>query len=329
MSVVSTVQRRMNVSGNVFSGNDAESARVGEPTGPDPMPSLLYCDHPVLDGLSDRINPLLIKEISQQLRSKMFIGSYLFFLAIGWSMTLITLMGQQANAIDVEYGGVLFSWLYTLLLVPLCFLVPYNLHQRMRDEFCEQTVEMLTITTLSSNRIFSGKLLAGLFQASIYLFAVLPFLAFCYLLKGIGMLEIVGVLAGTSFTLLCFYYVTIMYSALGRSQIWDYFSRLTLLFFCVLLYAALRMSLLAISEGETSTLFYLVGVVIGNSPLYFCMLIFMDASHEQFKPLRLMESPYRVRVKPDGRVVFVPRLVYQEVPLEYRDDHSPSPKVVH
>ncbi|WP_459555721.1 ABC transporter permease [Lacunimicrobium album] len=284
---------------------------------------LLFCAHPALDRWSDRINPLLIKEINQQLKSRLFLMIYLLFVLLVWGSSLYMLMMQpQTDQPDFEAGDLLFSLLYKITIFPLCFAIPLGIHQRMRDEFHMHTIEMLTITTLSSGRIFRGKLMCGLLQSGLFLFASLPFLVFCYLLKGIGIVEILTVVAGTVFTLLCFYQVTILYSALSRTRIWEYLSRMSLVFFSTILYFALFFSADAVVLGGISSVYYLVGVLVANTPLYFSMLIFLDAAHEQFKPLRLMRPPFRVRINGEGKVIFLPRLLYQEVPEEYRDPSS-------
>lgn len=291
---------------------------------------LLFCAHPALDRFSDRVNPLLIKEITQQLKSRYFLSAYLLFVLLVWATSIWVLTSlPQSDQPSFEYGSQLFSLLYKLTLVPLCFLIPLGIHQRIRDEFYMHTIEMLTITTLSSGRIFRGKLMCGLLQAGLFVCASLPFLVFCYLLKGIGIVEILAILGGTIFTLLCFYQVTILYSALSRTRVWEYLSRMSLFFFSAVLYFALIFSADAALMGGMSSVYYLIGVLVANTPLYFSMLIFLDAAHEQFKPLRLMRPPFRVRIGSDGQVIFLPRLLYQEVPDEYRDPASkPQPKAI-
>ncbi len=281
---------------------------------------LFFCGHAALDRYSDRINPLLIKEISQQLKSRGFLLAYLLFVLIVWGTSILTLLSlPQTDQPSFEFGDQLFSLLYKITVLPLCFFVPLAIHQRMRDEFYMHTIEMLTITTLSSSRIFRGKLMCGLLQAGLFIFASMPFLVFCYLLRGIGIIEIIAVLAGTTYTLRCFYQVTILFSALSRSRVWEYLSRVGLFFFSTILYFSLIFSADVVVVGGVSIVYYLIGVLVANTPLYFAMLIFLDAAHEQFKPLRLMRPPFRVRVGPEGKVIFLPRLLYQEVPEEYRD----------
>ncbi|TWU05595.1 ABC transporter permease [Stieleria varia] len=164
-----------------------------------------------VDVWSDRIggwlNPILIKEARQSLKSKQFLVIFFTLLFASWAWTIL---GIVINSPDVYYtptGQSLLSGYYLILAIPLMGLVPIVAFRSLAAELDDGTFEMLAITQLSATRIVWGKLNSAMLQMLIYFAAIVPCLAFSYLLRGISLPSILYLLAfvfGVAFLLTTF-----------------------------------------------------------------------------------------------------------------------------
>lgn len=169
------------------------------------------------ENWSDRFNPILVREVRQILKSRQFAFVFLGLLALAWLASTATVLyypDLSSLISDVGFSGMrsgvvvdgrpLFGALSLLLSAVLFFPVPMTAFQSVTDEHREAALEMLQVSGLSSHEIVWGKLYGSLLQALIYLSAVAPFLAVTYLLQGVGILAIGGMLLmllGTCFSL--------------------------------------------------------------------------------------------------------------------------------
>ena len=143
------------------------------------------------DDLTDRLNPLLVKEGRQILKSRFFAASFLIVLGVGWFLALSSPMVRLADALDTA-GRELFLNYYALLAAALCVPVPFAAMYSFAFEQRDQAIEMLRISRLSAPQIVRGKLLVALLHAGLYVAALVPFMCFAYLLRGIDLLVILG-----------------------------------------------------------------------------------------------------------------------------------------
>lgn len=153
----------------------------------------------MLGRVSGWLNPILVKEARQSLKSRQFIITFLILLLASFVWTIF---GVAMNAPDVFYlptGKNLLSGYYFILAIPLLGIVPLAAYRSLAAEIENDTFEMLVITRLSSMRIVIGKLNSALLQMMLYFAAVVPCLVFCYLLRGVTfgsiliLIELVGV----------------------------------------------------------------------------------------------------------------------------------------
>ena len=77
-----------------------------------------------------------------------------------------------------------------VLSVPLLLIVPFAAYRSLAGERDDGTYELLSITTLSSRQIVTGKLGSAVLQMVIYYSALAPCIAFTYLLRGVDVLTI-------------------------------------------------------------------------------------------------------------------------------------------
>ncbi len=148
-----------------------------------------------VEQVSSWLNPILIKEARQSLKSRQFIITFFLLLLASTSWTIL---GVILNAPDVYYvptGQSLLAGYYFILAIPMMGIVPLAAYRSLAAEIDDDTFEMLVITRLSSMRIVVGKLNSAMLQMMIYFAAIVPCLAFSYLLRGVDLPTIALLLA--------------------------------------------------------------------------------------------------------------------------------------
>lgn len=143
-----------------------------------------------LARLSEYLNPILVKESRQALKSRQFVVTFLLVLLAAWFWTTLALAILGPEADYTPAGPMLFTGYYLILAFPLLVIVPFSAYRSLSAEWEERTFELLSITNLSAYQIVSGKLASATAQVVVYLSAVAPCLAFTYLLRGIDLLSI-------------------------------------------------------------------------------------------------------------------------------------------
>lgn len=138
-----------------------------------------------LASLADRLNPILVKEARQALKSPQFVVTFglLLLAAWIWSVFGVALLGP--SALYGARGSEMFRPYYVMLAFPLLVVVPFGAYRSLSAEREDRTFELLYISTLRPWQIISGKLASASLQMLLYLSAITPCLAFTYLLRGI------------------------------------------------------------------------------------------------------------------------------------------------
>lgn len=142
----------------------------------------------------ERLNPILVKEARQALKSRRFISTFglVLVFACGWSFLGVAWMGDSIHTGSA--GPTMFFGYYCVLAFPLLVVVPYGAFQSLAGERHDGTHELLSITTLKPRQLVTGKLASVLLEMLVYLSAVAPCLGFTYLLRGIDLPTILWVL---------------------------------------------------------------------------------------------------------------------------------------
>lgn len=138
-----------------------------------------------LAALVDRLNPILVKETRQALKSRQFVITFLIVLAGCWIVSFagVAMIGPQIRY--AAAGGVMLIAYYAILAFPLTVIVPFSAFRSLAAEQEDNTYELLSITTLSSGQIIAGKLCSAIVQMLVYFCAVSPCIAFTFLLRGV------------------------------------------------------------------------------------------------------------------------------------------------
>jgi hypothetical protein len=181
------------------------------------------------DRASDWLNPILVKETRQALKSRQFIATFFLVLVASW---LISVFGFVIAGAGIEYreaGPQFFSAYYVVLAIATFIVVPFGAFRSMLAEQQLHTWEVLSITTLKPRQIVWGKLTSAVVQLFIYYSAITPFIAFANLLNGIDAPTITFVLVASMLWSLALSMLALAVSTFSNQRYWQGFSTLGVL----------------------------------------------------------------------------------------------------
>ena len=150
----------------------------------------------------DWLNPILVKETRQALKSFQFTITFVLVLVACWVVTIggvayhraeHFLCGRRRHA---AVRGTTRSWRFRWW--SSC---RYAAFRSLAAEREDNTYDLLSITTLKPRQIISGKLGSSIVQMAVYFSAITPCLAFTYLLRGVDLPTIAVLLVYTFFWL--------------------------------------------------------------------------------------------------------------------------------
>ncbi len=136
------------------------------------------------EALSDRVSPIVVKELRQGLRSRTFA---VFFGLMLVTCLLISLGFLAAAQPGEAKGPMAFSAYFAALALVQFFVIPYSAYRSMAREREEETWVLLTLTGLGARRILLGKLGSAVLQGALYSSGAAPFLLFSYYLNGVDL----------------------------------------------------------------------------------------------------------------------------------------------
>lgn len=168
----------------------------------------------LLSGLSDRVNPIVVKETRQAVSSRLVSSGLLLFL-ITQVVTMFLMMtarnvGDSEHA-DMRLGREFFTIVQGILLGTCMLLIPAMTGMRLAGERSDVKVDLFFISSLSPRAVVAGKLMAAMAVALLIFSACTPFMAFAYILRGLDMptimlvllADLLSVLVATMVTLFC------------------------------------------------------------------------------------------------------------------------------
>jgi len=149
---------------------------------------------PLPAEMSDRIGPMLVKELRQGLRTKTFLTAFIGFQVVLLIMVLAGFAAQRNSA----SGDFLNTAIWSVLMVMLVVITPLRGQFALEKEIRAGTLELLQITNLDAWRIVRGKWGALMGEAMLYLTAALPYFTLRYFLGGVQILTDLALLALTA-----------------------------------------------------------------------------------------------------------------------------------
>ncbi|OYP38310.1 ABC transporter permease [Rhodopirellula sp. MGV] len=150
------------------------------------------------ERFGDAVNPILVKETRQSLKSRQFVATFslILFAALAWtiagSLSMMPQIYTSPSAPRMMIGY------YAVLALPMMLVVPLAAYRSLESEIDDGTLELLSITTLSPWQIVLGKLASATLQMLLYFVTLFPCLAYAYSLRGVDLpttLLIIGALA--------------------------------------------------------------------------------------------------------------------------------------
>ncbi|WP_237227621.1 ABC transporter permease [Rubinisphaera sp. JC750] len=171
-----------------------------------------------METFSDWMNPILVKETRQALKSRQFAGTFLLLLVACW---LICVFGVAASGGNLEFGQPSRNFLqsfYFVLAAAVVIIIPYTAYRSLLTEQDAQTFELLSITSLTARQIVWGKLLNSIVQISVLYCAIAPFVAFTSLLQGFDLMRTLIVLTSLFGVASLLSMFTLMLSTVSRGR---------------------------------------------------------------------------------------------------------------
>lgn len=167
---------------------------------------------------SERINPIVVKEVRQSLKSRQFTISFGLTLvaAIAWTLLAISMLVPRIYY--VPGGPPLLAGFFLILVLPMMVILPYSAFRSLTSETEESTFELLSISALSAKQIIHGKMASTCLQMVLYLSALTPCIVLTYLLRGVGLFTILFSLACTILFSVCETGIALMFAAVSRSR---------------------------------------------------------------------------------------------------------------
>jgi len=134
-----------------------------------------------VSGLDDRLNPVVVKDLRQGLRTGGFVFS---FVAVQVCMTILFLI-SLSNALIGRSNRMISMWMWVVLGIILFIYYPLQAFSTLRRERKLNTLELMLMTPLGSRRVIYGKWFALLAQLLVILCGLLPYLILRYYLGGV------------------------------------------------------------------------------------------------------------------------------------------------
>ncbi len=145
-----------------------------------------------LDRLSDWLNPILVKESRQALKSRQFLTTFSLVLIACWGWSMLGVALQSPNIFYVPGGRYMLVGYFLIQNFPLCIIIPFAAYRSLAAEREDGTYELLQISALRPMQIVGGKLGSAALQMMIYLSVLAPCMTFTYLLRGVDILLVLS-----------------------------------------------------------------------------------------------------------------------------------------
>lgn len=231
------------------------------------------------DRAGDWSNPILVKEARQALKSRQFIWTFGVLLLGAWVWSFAGTLMMMPGIYYVPGGRAMLLGYYWVLAVPMMMVAPLAANRSLVAEREDGTYEVLSITTLSSYQIIFGKLASSILQLIIYFTALVPCVAFTYILRGIDMPSIALLIVSTFLTSVFLVVVGLFLGAIANLRSLQSLIMILMLLIVLTveyLHGAFAMSLL--SAGIGSDDMELLVLLLAIFSIYVVVSIFLIAA---------------------------------------------------
>jgi hypothetical protein len=138
----------------------------------------------LMDALDERINPIVVKQMHQGLRSR--------WLTLGIALSLFGLLATYATTAalvemsDGVSGRTYFSFIIAAGILMAWLVLPITGSRQLAGEISSRTLELILLTRLSAWQNISGRFQANLVKLTLVLSLSAPFSVAAVLMGGIG-----------------------------------------------------------------------------------------------------------------------------------------------
>lgn len=147
------------------------------------------------DRWSARLNPMFVRCLRQELRSKGFMTAYLLLLLGGTIVSLFMAhLASDAALSETSDAGRHGRWLFNILAWAWGFILIVwqagATNRAVLQERQDDTWDLVELTGLGPRRLVHGLLLTSIVQGAVYTAGLAPFLAMAYLLRGLDLVAV-------------------------------------------------------------------------------------------------------------------------------------------
>jgi ABC-type transport system involved in multi-copper enzyme maturation permease subunit len=170
------------------------------------------------EEFGDTLNPILIKETRQALKSRQFVVTFsvLLFSALAW--TIVGSLSMMPQIYTSPSAPRMLIGYYVVLALPMLLVVPLAAYRSLEGEIDDGTLELLSITTLSPWQIVLGKLASAMLQMLLYFVALFPCVAYAYTLRGVDLPTTLLIMAALVVTAILLTIIALFFAPLSRTR---------------------------------------------------------------------------------------------------------------
>ncbi len=139
------------------------------------------------ERVGDSLNPILVKETRQALKSRQFVMTFSVLLIAALAWTVVGSLSLMPQIYTSPSAPRLLIGYYVVLAIPMLMVVPLAAYRSLEGEIDDGTLELLSITALSPWHIVLGKLASASLQMVLYFVALFPCVAYAYTLRGVDL----------------------------------------------------------------------------------------------------------------------------------------------
>jgi len=135
------------------------------------------------DDFSDKLSPMLVKELRQGLRAKTFV---IVFLALQGLLATVLLISVGASEVQ-EAGETVSKVIFFFFSLAVLVVQPLRGVGALHNEIKGNTIDLMVLTRLGAWRIVLGKWVAIVSQSALLLTAIVPYLILRYFFGGMNL----------------------------------------------------------------------------------------------------------------------------------------------
>lgn len=136
-----------------------------------------------LSDFSDRLPPMLVKELRQGLRARTFVG---VFLSLQLFLGIVMLFATTATGLDGA-GEAVSRIIFLFFSLAVLVVQPLRAMNALHSEIKTTTIDMMVLTRLNARRIVAGKWAAIVGQTLLLFVSIIPYLILRYFFGGMNL----------------------------------------------------------------------------------------------------------------------------------------------